>query len=78
MNLKTYLQGQGHGSVAALATAIGGNSPDVSSWAGGKKPIPAHFCPSIVRETGGAVTLRDLRPNDWQKYWPELAAKKVA
>jgi DNA-binding transcriptional regulator YdaS (Cro superfamily) len=31
------------------------------------------LCVSIERSTGGAVTRRDLRPDDWQDIWPELA-----
>ena len=27
----------------------------------------------IERITDGAVTRRDLRPDDWQRVWPELA-----
>ena len=29
----------------------------------------------IERITAGAVTRRDLRPDDWQRVWPELAAQ---
>lgn len=28
----------------------------------------------IERLTGGQVTRRDLRPEDWARIWPELAA----
>ena len=35
-------------------------------------PEPAR-CVDIERETFGAVTRRDLRPNDWRRIWPELA-----
>lgn len=31
------------------------------------------YCVAIERATGGAVTRRDLRPDDWQDIWPELA-----
>lgn len=30
-------------------------------------------CSLIEAETAGAVTRRDLRPEDWQTIWPELA-----
>lgn len=29
-------------------------------------------CVAIERVTGGAVTRRDLRPDDWWLIWPEL------
>lgn len=31
------------------------------------------YCVAIERATGGAVTRKDLRPNDWQDIWPELS-----
>jgi DNA-binding transcriptional regulator YdaS (Cro superfamily) len=31
------------------------------------------LCVSIERESSGAVTRRDLRPDDWREIWPELA-----
>ena len=30
-------------------------------------------CVSIERESAGAVTRQDLRPDDWLANWPELA-----
>ena len=30
------------------------------------------LCVAIERATNGAVTRRDLRPNDWHLIWPEL------
>lgn len=61
------------GGVGKLATALGVAQPVVSNWrARGTKPDAAH-CVAIERATEGAVTRRDLRPNDWQDIWPELA-----
>lgn len=37
----------------------------------GQLPEPAR-CVDIERVTKGAVTRRDLRPDDWQRIWPEL------
>jgi len=34
--------------------------------------IGAELCVSIERATDGAVTRRDLRPDDWHLIWPEL------
>lgn len=44
----------------------------VSQWAAGVKPVPADRCADIERATAGAVTRRDLRPEDWHRIWPEL------
>lgn len=35
--------------------------------------VPVEYCARIERETGGAVTRKELRPDDWQAIWPELA-----
>lgn len=61
-----------HGK-AKLARVIGVSSPTVHQWISGHRPIPIERCVAIERATGGAVTRRDLRPNDWQDIWPELA-----
>lgn len=29
-------------------------------------------------ETGGAVSRKELRPDDWHRIWPELAAAGAA
>lgn len=34
--------------------------------------LGADLCVSIERESAGAVTRRDLRLDDWQRFWPEL------
>lgn len=33
------------------------------------------LCVSIERESGGAVSRRELRPDDWRQIWPELSEK---
>ncbi len=73
MNLSEYLKPQPRGAVRALAVAIGANAPDVSSWLSGKRPVPIIHCVAIERATDGAVTRKELRPNDWPLIWPELA-----
>lgn len=34
--------------------------------------VPIEHCPAIEAATNGAVTRRDLRPDDWWEIWPEL------
>jgi len=38
----------------------------------GYKPCSPELAVSIERESGGAVTRPELRPEDWRKIWPEL------
>ena len=51
---------------------------NVSPWFTTDRFLPPEHCVSIEQATGGAVTRRDLRPNDWQAIWPELADKQAA
>ena len=72
MNLPDYLSAE-RGRAAKLAAAIGVTPVMVSQWASSVKPVPAERCVSIEQATAGAVTRKDLRPDDWQRIWPELA-----
>lgn len=74
MTLSEYLKAQGRGATSQLASAIGAHQPDVSDWANGERQVPVARCAAIEIATGGLVTRRELRPNDWQQIWPELAA----
>jgi len=40
--------------------------------------LGASLCAAAERESAGAVTRRDLRPDDWRLIWPELAAQEAA
>lgn len=64
------------GSVSALASSLGVQPPTVHQWCNGARPVPIEKCVAIERATSGAVTREDLRPDDWQSIWPELAARK--
>lgn len=61
------------GSQAALARALKVSAPTVNQWIKGQRPVPKALSPKIEALSGGAVSRRDLRPNDWQDIWPELA-----
>ena len=62
------------GSQAALAASIGVTKGAVSQWKFEGRQVPVEHCALIEQLTGGVVTRRDLRPEDWQRYWPELDA----
>ena len=72
MKLNDYLDK--HGAKTKLAIEIGAQVQLVWQWASGVRPVPIDRCYAIEQATNGAVTRRDLRPDDWQKIWPELAA----
>jgi DNA-binding transcriptional regulator YdaS (Cro superfamily) len=60
------------GSQSLLAAALGVKQPTISEWARWTVPIPIERCVDIERVTGGIVTRRHLRPDDWHRIWPEL------
>lgn len=71
MDLKTYIE-SGRGLAAKLALDIGVSPSYLSQMASGSSAISPERCVDIERATGGTVTRKDLRHDDWQKIWPEL------
>ena len=39
---------------------------------------PAEHVRELCAMSNGEVTVQDLRPDDWRKYWPELAPARTA
>ena len=60
------------GGRLVLAQLLGVSAAAVGNWKI-RGAIPIEHCAAIEIATEGAVTRRDLRPDDWQKIWPELA-----
>jgi len=60
------------GGQAKLAGLLGVTPPTVNQWAKGTRPVPIVHCVAIERATAGAVTRRDLRPDDAHLIWPDL------
>lgn len=63
---------------AKLARLIGVSPANVNQWVAGIRPVPIERCVAIERATCGAVTRKDLRPDDWESIWPELADAPVS
>ena len=76
MELSTYLAKISL-SQSAFGSVIGVTQGMVSQWCGRLIPTPEH-CVSIEQATNGQVTRKDLRPDDWERIWPELAEKADA
>lgn len=74
MKLKQHLNKE-RGRASALASALGVSAATISEWAAGTKQVPAIRCPDIERETSGAVTCEDLRP-DLAEQWAYLRGTK--
>jgi DNA-binding transcriptional regulator YdaS (Cro superfamily) len=60
------------GSQSGLAKAIDVAPANVHQWRSGARPVPVQHCLAIERATNGAVTRRDLRPDDHHLIWPDL------
>lgn len=63
-------------SQANLARALGVKPPTVNEWIKERRPVPRDFGPAIERLTDGRVTRKDIFPNQWMRWWPELAANE--
>ena len=76
MRLAEYLSSDGAVTVKELAARIGVRSEaQVRQWQHGyadRQPSP-QYCVAIEQATDGAVTRRDLRPDDAHLIWPDLA-----
>lgn len=72
MKLSEWLNA-GRGRGVELASAIVAPPSLVSQWGTGLRPVPIERCLPIERATAGAVTRKDLRPDDWPEIWPEAA-----
>jgi DNA-binding transcriptional regulator YdaS (Cro superfamily) len=44
----------------------------VYEWKKGKRPFPLDRVMDVERATEGQIDRKDLRPDDWQKHWPEF------
>lgn len=71
MLISEYLTAE-RGRAASLARGLGVRPVVISRWCSGTKPVPIERCIAIERLTGGMVSRKDLRPNDWEAIWPDL------
>lgn len=62
------------GGLSALARALGVAPSTVHQWLVRDRPVPPKRCSAIERVSAGEVSRKDLRPDDWSEYWPELAS----
>ena len=60
------------GGAVALSRELGVTVGAVNHWRTGVRPFPFERCVQIERITAGRVRRWDLRPDDWDRVWPEL------
>lgn len=75
MTLDEYLL---ENTAVDLAKAVNATAAEISDWRRNKRQVPVRRCVAIEYATGGKVSRKDLRPDDWAQYWPELAEKSAA
>lgn len=73
MELRQYLNGMAFDEQADFSkrckTSVGYLRKAIST----NQSLGPALCVSIERESGRQVTRQELRPNDWESLWPELA-----
>lgn len=74
MKLAQYLSSE-RGRLRLLCRQIGAYESDMSRWARKQRPVPILWCIPIEEATGGQVTRKDLRPDDYAEIWTELAGE---
>ena len=72
MELKKYIS-SARGSAKQLAEQINVSPAFLSQMASGIRSVSAINAVAIEKATKGAVSRKDLRPQDWALHWPELA-----
>lgn len=75
--LKTFLFSLPMNERVAFADRCKTSWPFLRNVAYGYKTPGEKLCVAIERATGGAVTRRDLRPDDWREIWPELVEQEA-
>lgn len=76
MNLTQYLAQPSAKSASEIAREVGVSPAMVYQWKRHLRPIPTEYGALLEKATGGAVSRRDIRPDDWHLIWPELAEKE--
>lgn len=73
MDLKNYITTSARGEAKRLASCLAVSRSYLSQMASGVTAINPERCVKIELATKGAVSRKDLRPDDWMHIWPELA-----
>ncbi|EFE7714670.1 helix-turn-helix domain-containing protein [Escherichia coli] len=71
MTLKEFIKSLKTGEAKKFAANLGVSPSFLSQMASGNSPVSPVRALMIEAETGGHVTRRELRPNDWELIWPE-------
>ena len=78
MKLIQYLLPKAKPAREAFAVRCGTTLGHITNIAYGLKSCGPELAVNIERESGGAVTRRELRPRDWARIWPEISDRDSA
>ncbi len=67
-----YLKALPAGGANAFAERCGVTFRHLQNITYGDRMASAALALAIERESGGAVSRQELRPDDWRDYWPDL------
>lgn len=76
MQFKTYFLGLSPDERHQFAELVGASAGHLTNVAYGYKQMAPEICVSVERESGMQVTRKELRPDDFERYWPDLIAEK--
>lgn len=78
MELIDYLKPMSQAQRDDFAKECGSSAGHLNNVAYGYKPCGIALAVAIEQHSGGIVTRKTLRKEDWQRYWPELATTQEA
>lgn len=76
MDLKTYLASLDQNTREPFALKCDTTLGHMRNVSYGQKTCSPELAVCVERESAGAVTRRDLRPDDWHRIWPELVTEE--
>lgn len=65
------------GGPTAVAKLLNVKPPSVHAWRNGGIPADKLIRLAPTLEKAGIATRQELRPDDWQQIWPELAEQST-
>lgn len=78
MNLVQYLNSLDRAQQERMASACDTSVGYLRKAHSAKEKLRPELCVKIEQVTARAVTRKDLRPDDFQSIWPELATEQKA
>ncbi len=73
MDLKTFLTPLTPEDRETFAKSCGSSRGHLQNVMYGQRPCAPELAVAIEQKSAGEVTRQELRPDDWQLIWPELA-----